>query len=65
MENYNNIRVYAVDMEYVSEPLTQEEFMSLAEELGLVWTLDGFEDEFNSGFMGTDNLIIKFIQLEY
>jgi hypothetical protein len=65
MENYNNIRVYGVYMEYVSAPLTKEEFMSLAEELGLVWTLDGFEDEFNSGFMGVDNLIIKFIQLEY
>ena len=64
MKNYNNIRVYAIDMTYVSEPLTQEEFISLAEELGLVWSLDGFEDAFNSGFLGYNDLIIKFIQLD-
>jgi hypothetical protein len=59
----STLRIYGVDMEYVSEPLTQEVFMNLAEELGYVWTIEGFEDEFNSGFMN-DNMIIKFIDLE-
>jgi hypothetical protein len=57
------LRIYGVDMEYVSGPLTKEAFMNLAEELGYVWTIEGFEDEFNSGFMN-DNMIIQFIDLE-
>lgn len=60
----SELRIYGVDMEYVSEPLTEEVFMELAEELGYVWTIEGFEDEFNSGFMN-DNMIIKFITKEY
>ena len=59
----STLRICGVDMEYVSEPLTKEVFMDLAEELGYVWTIEGFEDEFNSGFMN-DNMIIKFIELE-
>ena len=47
----NNIRIYGIEAT-VEEPLlariTDDEFISKAEQQGLVWTLKGFEDAFNS-----------------
>jgi len=62
----NTLRIYGINLNETDEavPFTKEEFMQLAEEQGYVWTIEGFEDEFNSGFMDTENLVIKFIELE-
>lgn len=61
----SEIRIYAVNLNEVDEPyFEKEDFMRLAEEQGYIWTLEGFEDEFNSGFMDTENLVIKFITIE-
>jgi len=47
----NNIKIYGLyayqEDSHPSE-LSDEEFMSMAEEQGLVWSLKGFEDSFNS-----------------
>ena len=62
----STLRIYGINLNETDEtvPFTKEEFMQLAEEQGYVWTIEGFEDEFNSGFMDTENLVIKFIELE-
>ena len=61
----NEIRIYAVNLRELDEPYFEEEdFMKLAEEQGYIWTLQGFENEFNSGFMDTENLVMKFITIE-
>jgi hypothetical protein len=61
----STLRIYGVNLNETDEPyFEKEEFMQLAEEQGYVWTIEGFEDEFNSGFMDTENLVIKFIELE-
>jgi hypothetical protein len=62
----STLRIYGINLNETDEPVpfTKEEFMQLAEEQGYVWTIEGFEDEFNSGFMDTENLVIEFIELE-
>lgn len=47
----NNIRIYglyAYQEGLHPTELSDEEFVSMAEEQGLVWSLKGFEDSFNS-----------------
>jgi hypothetical protein len=60
----SDLRIYGVNLSELDEPyFEQEDFMRLAEEQGYIWTIEGFEEEFNSGFMDTENLVIRFIEL--
>jgi hypothetical protein len=62
----DNIRVYGVDIDEVKCPdkptsLNDEDFIKEAERQGLVWTLKGFQDQFNKSYSLCD-LIIRFIE---
>lgn len=48
----DKIRVYAIDSNLMDDRiehnlLTDEQFMDIAEEHGLIWSLGGFEDAIN------------------
>jgi len=58
-------RVYGINIDEIGETsinkLTTGEFMDLAEEQGNVWSLKGFERDFNQDFLNQTNLFIKFV----
>ena len=60
-------RVYVIDTFNVKErnwnDLTNEEFMNLAEEDGNVYTLQGFQEAFNSQDINTEIDVIRFINV--
>lgn len=57
-------RVYVVDMNdnnFDGDNTTDEEFMTLAEENGRVYTLDGFQEAFNFEEINSSIDVIRFI----
>ena len=60
-------RVYVIDTFNVKERnwngLTNEEFINLAEEDGNVYTLQGFQEAFNSQDINTEIDVIRFINV--
>ena len=58
------IRVYVVnlnDNDFDGDNTTDEEFMTLAEENGRVYTLDGFQEAFNFEEINSGIDVIRFI----
>lgn len=63
------IRVYVVDLgEYQGDKnvysLGNLEFMQEAERQGNVYSLRGFENDYNYDFINTSNSIIRFVEVE-
>ena len=65
------LRVYAIHISYLDGEfykdveITDSEFMNIAEEQGLVFTLNSFQESFNSNEnISTDEHIIRFIEVE-
>ena len=59
-------RVYVVDMNdnnFDGDNTTDEEFMTLAEENGRVYTLDGFQEAFNFEEINSSIDVIRFISV--
>ena len=57
-------RVYVVDSEeHNTKHLTDDEFQTLAEGLGRVYTLQGFQEAFNYGDVNTFTDIIRIINV--
>jgi hypothetical protein len=61
-------RVYAIDLLFASDivnirSLSNEEFINRAEDQGLVWSLNGFEEFYNKEQI-PDTWFIRFIALE-
>ena len=60
-------RVYVIDTFNVGErnwnDLTDEEFINLAEEDGNIYTLQGFQEAFNSQDINTEIDVIRFINV--
>ena len=59
-------RVYGIDLEnyeFDTHPRTwnSEKFMAEAEIQGNVWSLKGFEADFNEDYLNQTNLFIKFV----
>lgn len=54
-------RIYAINLWELLDAdtvnLTDDEFMEIAEEQGLVWTLEGFEKAFNNEEVSDDWMI--------
>ena len=65
-------RVFVVNLDLLHEHqnargymhLTEEEFMTLAEEQGSVYSVPGFEEAFNNNFISTENCVIKVIEVD-
>ena len=62
------IRVYSVNVGNLNEDkhhsqYTNEEFMTLAEDLGDVFTLNGFAEAYNSQDLGFETDVIRFISV--
>ena len=63
------IRVYVVNCglydgeEFISE-MTNEQFMAIAEEQGGVYSLKGFERDYNDEYIGSAFTFIRFIEVE-
>lgn len=62
------IRVYMIDItqhigKYIRE-MTDEEFIEVAEQQGLVHSLKGFEDSFNRNGIDCNCLFIRFIKVD-
>lgn len=63
------IRVYVVDCnDYEGcgclTTMHHEEFMAIAEELGTVYSLKGFETTINNSWLSLDNAFIRFVEVE-
>ena len=67
MPQQSETRVYVIDTFNVKErnwnDLTNEEFINLAEEDGNVYTLQGFQEAFNSQDINTEIDVIRFINV--
>ena len=67
MPQQSETRVYVIDTFNVKERnwngLTNEEFINLAEEDGNVYTLQGFQEAFNSQDINTEIDVIRFINV--
>jgi hypothetical protein len=67
MPQQSETRVYVLDTFNVKErnwnDLTDEEFINLAEEDGNVYTLQGFQEAFNSQDINTEIDVIRFINV--
>lgn len=61
----NQIRVYGVDVNEAPDDALEsgntERFIEEAEAQGLIWSLEGFQHQFNSGELNQDNILIKII----
>lgn len=61
-------RVYVIDSFNVSgrdwDDLTNDEFISLAEEEGNIYSLEGFQEAFNSQDVSTESDVIRFINVK-
>lgn len=63
------IRVYVVNLDnYFGDAslltIHHEEFMSIAEDFGTVYSLKGFEIDVNNDWLSLDNCFIRFIEVE-
>ena len=62
------MRVYVIDTYLIEEEnainYTDNDFMEVAERLGTVFTLKGFENAFNSEELNTHVDYIRFIEVE-
>ena len=69
------LRVYVINIEDVDferqmpvnttvEELSDEDFIGIAEEQGLVYTLNGFTQAFNNENINSSTDIIRFIEVE-
>jgi hypothetical protein len=56
-------RVYIIDTSYAI-PIADEDFMTLAEKLGRVYTLPGFQKAFNKEEINTSTDIIRIINVK-
>ena len=67
MPQQSETRVYVIDTFNVRErnwnDLTDEEFINLAEEDGNIYTLQGFQEAFNSQDINTEIDVIRFINV--
>ena len=60
-------RVYGIDVEQVEnetwspKSLSDIEFVEVAEKQGLVWSLNGFQNQFNDNLINSNNIFIRFI----
>ena len=67
-----NIKVYGINVDkfYTDDEkrlfynLSKEEFIEEAEKQGLIWSLQGFEKDFNEVGINSDKIIIKILQTE-
>jgi len=69
-----NTRVYGIDIDKLSKPkldiinnkgfdkITDTEFIEIAEQDGLVWSLNGFQNDFNHLNFDIDGILIRFIK---
>ena len=62
------IRVYGINLNLLKEGqiiginnIIDNDWMDLSEELGFVWSLNGFKNQFNNLELDFDNIIIRFI----
>ena len=62
------LRVYVIDINEIEEinlnEISDEQFMNIAEEQGIVYTLKGFETAFNRENVYTGLDYIRFIEVE-
>lgn len=63
------IRVYVVNLDdYDGDSclttIHHTEFMAIAEELGTVYSLKGFETDINNGWLSLHNAFIRFVEVE-
>ena len=61
------MRVYVIDTYLIEEEIditTDNDFMEVAERLGTVFTLKGFEHAFNNEELNTNVDYIRFIEVE-
>ena len=63
------IRVYGINIDLLDygkvigiHNITDEEFIDIAEEMGFIWSIDGFQSQFNNLEINIENLIIRFIK---
>jgi len=65
MPQQSEIRVYVVDTEDEKHTLSMsdDEFMTLAEEQGTVYTLESFQHAFNYGDVNTFTDVVRFISV--
>ena len=64
MPQQSETRVYVVDVEETDLDVIQindDEFMNLAEEQGAVYTIQGFQEDFNKGLINPIVAEIRFI----
>ena len=59
-------KVYGIELNSIGETnikkLSDEEFMEMAESQGNVWSLKGFEADFNEDYLNQNNLFIRFYE---
>lgn len=65
----NEIRVYVVNCDNYEgcedlREVSNLRFIEIAEEQGTVYSLKGFENDVNEGWLGLDNAYIRFIEVE-
>lgn len=67
MPQQSETRVYIVDTHsLLSKPhweLSEDKFMSLAEEQATVYTLSGFQEDYNVGRFDAPHFVIRFINV--
>ena len=58
------LRYYLIDLNVIGDfylRCSDEEFMSIAEEQGFVYSLEGFQDAFNNCSIDQENCILRII----
>ena len=59
-------KVYGIELNSIGETnikkLSDEEFMEMAESQGNVWSLKGFEADFNEDYLNQNNSFIRFYE---
>ena len=63
---YQEIRVYGINPDELElsgsiQELEDQEFQEIAEQQGLVWSLSGFQEDFNNDWLSSASLFIRFI----
>lgn len=63
------IRVYAINVDFCNDEiyakdLSNEDFIYIAEKQGTVYSLKGFEYNFNNEYIDTTNFYIRFIEVD-
>jgi hypothetical protein len=57
------LRVYGIDISDVELEnvgnVSNEQWMDIAEENGLVWSLQGFAEEFNQSMINSETILIR------